>query len=342
MAASFPPEAPTFRPIKQLLSRTDHDAVPELAAALCDLLDAPFLRAAVDARFLVRAIDLGGATPTFPGAIVVADGLDPHVPAVRAPTLELDREELLATPVLHSEGRNQTVLEVLIAAKTRSEVPGARPSPAASACVRTIARVVIDTLQSLDPPVDDLRAVLAHHTVPSGASLFVARDAALNTLGIDARLDGGLSLAAAVKLVRPRSSQSRVAYEVGDVHGDALLFSIRTTIDESVHVLCRMGSGPVLEIGARIAGLFDRYVKLMVAVRFSPYSQLRVWVDDTLVGSARGDAASTSRLVGRQTIGAGILGKHRSALFLRELILVGRALDPAARARVSRRLDRHC
>ena len=107
------------------------------------------------------------------------------------------------------------------------------------------------------------------------------------------------------------------------------------------HVVCRAGTGPVLEVASRVDRIFERYVKLVVVLRFTPYARLRLWVDDVLVGRARGEEATIDRLVGRQAIGADVLGRHRSALVLRELLLVGSPLGPIARARVSRRLDRH-
>jgi hypothetical protein len=79
----------------------------------------------------------------------------------------------------------------------------------------------------------------------------------------------------------------------------------------------------------------------MAVVRLTPHTRLRVWVDDALVGSVRGDASKVQRLVGRQSIGAGVLGRHRSALFLRELLLLGSPIGPTTRARVARRFDRH-
>jgi hypothetical protein len=333
-------EPPRYLPIAALLSRADRSSLRELARHLREALDAPFFRAFVDARFVIRETDLHGTSPTFPGAVIVAEGLD-ALHATPSGGIAVDRDAFLATPVLLAAGRLRTIEEVLALAAESADPSAQGEWPALDITVRAIARVVLDALRSAGPPVGDLRPLLAHHTVAEGTSLFVARDAALHTLGVDAPLDGGLSWAMSVRLVRPQMPRHRIVYEVGDVSATSLLFSVHVSKDGCLHVLCRPGEGPVLELGVRIEGIFDRFVTLMAVVRLTPHTRLRVWVDDALVGSVRGDASKVQRLVGRQSIGAGVLGRHRSALFLRELLLLGSPIGPTTRARVARRFDRH-
>lgn len=338
MVTTFDP--PPARPIAELLAQDDAKSLRMLALALQSAIDSPFFDAKSGARFPMRRVVLDGSTPTFPGAVVVADGLGTIEARSSAAVVELHRAELLATPVVRAAGRDHTVAEVL-AAVADSASESAIPAPAQRACMRAIARVVLQALGPVAPLAREIEPIITRHTVPGGASLFVARDSALNTLGIDSSLDGGFTWAAAVRFVRPRASQSCVVYEVGDVQGDSLIFSVRAAADESTHFLCRLPGGTVLEVGAPVPGLFDRYVRLVAIARFAPYSQLRVWADDLLIGRARSDRSSSCRLVGRQTIGAGILGKHRSALFMRELMLIGRPLDARGRSVITRHLERH-
>ncbi len=338
MVTAFDP--PPSRPIADLLSQRDAKSPRALALALQETIDAPFFAEESGALFPMRRVGLDGSTPNFPGAVVVADGLVADGARSSAALVELHRAEFLSTPVMRVGGRDQTVTDVLAAAAGNSS-DDERPTPALNACLRAIAGVVLHALRPVAPLASEIEPLITRHTVPAGASLFVARDSALNTLGIDAPLDRGFTWAAAVRFLRPRASQSGVVYEVGEVQGDSLIFSVRASADDSVHFLCRLPGGPVLEVGAPVAGLFDRYVRLVAVVRFAPYSQLRVWADDVLVGRARSERSSAGRLVGRQTIGAGILGKHRSALFLRELMLIGNPLDARGRSKVMLHLQRH-
>lgn len=333
-------DPPPTEPLEALLARNDPSAARELAALTSSLLAGEFIRSDPNTGFAVRTIDLRRSSPSFPSAAVVADSLDPSAPLTHTQTLDLDRDAFVSTPVLLFDGRAYSVSEVLELGAAADDAAPAAMKPAINAGVRSIARVVLDALRAAGPSLRDLRPLIAHHTVPAGASVFVAREAALNTLGIDAQLRGGLTWAMAMKLVPARASRHRVAYEVGDVSPEGLLFTVHTAEDE-LHVLARMGTGPVLEVAASVPHIFDRFVKLVAVLQLAPTSQLRLWVDDVLVGSARGGSSPVARLVGRQTIGAGVLGRHRSALFLRELILVGGPIGSESLDAVSRRFDRH-
>ena len=333
-------ELPATAAVVGLLARRDAAATHELATALLALLDSAFFRAVVDVRFTIRTIDLHGASPSFPGAVVIGDGLDPSAEG-QAGTDTVDRETFLATPVILAEGRLWTAQEVLALAAAPVAGSLAQAWLAIELTVRAIARVVLDAVHSLDPAIEESRPLLVHHSAPDGASVFVAREAALNSPGIDAPLEGGFSWAMAARLVRPRVPRHRVVYEVGDVAPSALLFSVWVSKDGALRVLCRPGAGSVLEVATRADALFERFVKLIAVVRFTPFCRLSLWIDDVLVGSARGDASSITRLVGRQSIGGGVLGRRRSALFYRELVVLGAPAGATTRGRLSRRLGRH-
>lgn len=324
-----------------LLERTDPPGVRELALRVRELLDAPALVAADALGFALRPIYLHGAHPTFPSAIVAAEGLDGGSSTGLAGTTVVDREAFLATPVLLVAGTALSVAKILDDVGASPEGlaelgPAALP---AAACVRAIARVVLRTALARPPAIDELPSVLAHHSAPPGASLFIARDAALNTFGIDAPLSGGLSWGMVAKLVRPRVPQPRIVYEVGEA--GHLLFTVSVLAHGVLTVSVRLGEGASLEVAVNIDALFERYMRLLAVVRFAPVPRLRLWVDEVNVAGARGGVTSIDRLIGGQTIGGGVRGRQRSALFLRELLLLGASLEPEQRTRLSRRLERH-
>lgn len=334
-------EPPPTLPLIQLLARRDAPSLRELATLVREMLEGPFFRNVADAPFTLREVDLRRTSPTFPTAIVISDGLDSGAPTMPSASVAVDRDAFLAASALLASGRVRTVEEVLALAAASVNGASAQAWPAIDACVRAIARVVLDAIRAMVPPVDDLRPLLAHHTAPDGASIFVARDAALNSPDINAPLEGGFSWAIAARLTQSRVRRHRVVYEVGDEDPSALLFSVGISKEGALRLLLRPGTGSVLEVAARVDAMFERFVKLVAVVRFAPHTRLSLWVDDVLVGSARAEASNVRRLVGRQSIGAGILGLHRSSLFYRELVLVGSPASATTRACLSRRLERH-
>lgn len=326
--------------IVRLLASESPDATRDLASLLQEILSGPYLRAADAPCFTVMDVDLHAASPHFPGATIVADRVDPLV-AARRGAVDVDHGAFLSWPVMRHAGKNHTVKSTLkVAASTVSDD---RPPPAAlRAVVHAIARVVLDALRAVGDPLERLSPIVTHHTVGDASSVFIPREASLNSLGLDAPLDGGLSCGAVMRLVRPRSSGRRVVYEVGEVTPGRLLFSVGTWGDGGLYVLAEIDDQRVLEISTRVEDLFDRYLRLVVVLRAgSDQTRLRVWLDDVLIGSARSGPSRVERLTGRQSIGAGVMGRHRSALFLRELVLIGRPLGPTERSRLARRLTRH-
>ncbi|MCA9590904.1 MAG: hypothetical protein KC657_36655 [Myxococcales bacterium] len=331
---------PSRDAIVRLLASTSEDATRDLAELLREILRGPYFKAADAPCFTVMDVDLHAASPTFPGATIVADRVDPLV-AARRGAVDVDRAAFLSWPVMRHAGKDHTVASTLDVASSSGDE--GRPPPAAlRAVIHAIARVVLDALRAMGDPVDKLAPIIMHHTVGDASSVFIPREASLNSLGLDAPLTGGITCGAVMKLVRPRTAGRRVVYEVGDVEHGKLLFSIGTWGEDGIFVLAEIDAQRVLEVSARAEGLFEHYFRLVVVLRAgSEQTRLRVWLDDVLIGSTRSGPSRIERLTGRQSIGAGVLGRHRSGLFLRELLLIGRPLGPTERSRLSRRLSRH-
>jgi hypothetical protein len=332
---------PAVLALRKHLARADRSAAIELAAVLSDVLFGSAAEGVSELRLAFREVALRRSSPTFPGAIVVADGADAVAPSVSGTFRSVRLDVFLATKVMLLADHAWSVQEVITRMQAPEKEAAAGDWPAFDACIRAIARVVLNAMSAVEPPAGELKPLVAHHTAPPGASLFVTRDAVLRTPGIDAELEDGLSWAMSGRLVRSRSPRRSVFYELGDLDPRAFLLSVSTLKDNRLHVFCRIGAEAVLELATQADELFSRLSKIVAIVDLRPSARLRLWVNDVLIGSARAQACRLTRVVGQQSIGAGLLGRYQAALFLRELLVVGRPLDLSARRNVSLRLDRN-
>lgn len=322
------------------------DASLQLAVPLAQLLGSggALLReieraGGVAASFRVPELDVGAPAPFFPGATLIADRFD----AAGAKTSELDASRFLRLAVLVIDGRALSVGQAV--ALTASSTERARLEahhPALAACMRALASVTLDAVHRLGDGgarIEDL-PLITHAGAGAHGSVFLPRAGAIRRAGFDVPLAMGLSWAAALRLV-PGDTGRRVIYEVGDVEPGKLLLSVGTSA-QGVFVLCQLDASTVLEVTARRDLVRDRYFRIIVNVRASAESsRLRVWIDDRLAGGARSGPAVIDRLTGAETLGAGLLGRHRCALFVRELMLIARPLSPVERLGVLRHLGRH-